>query len=172
MKIFRDYSIKRKLVFLLVALVTFTMLLQGSILVYNEIKNLKKNIVENLSVLASAIGSMSRAAILFEDAKTGKRILSSLENEKQIDLAVIYKTDGQVFVTYSRNKTAKFGPPPFDHEGQVITKRGIEIIKDIVLENEVLGKIYIKANLSEMESKIENHLVLVVGIFSVILLVL
>jgi len=170
-KIFRDYSIKRKLVFLLVALVTVTMLLQGSILVYNEIKNLKKNIVENLSVLASAIGSMSRAAILFEDAKTGKRILSSLEDEKQIDLAVIYKTDGQVFVTYSRNKTAKFGPPPFDHEGQVITKRGIEIIKNIVLEDEVLGKIYIKANLSEMESKIENHLVLVVGIFSVILLV-
>jgi len=170
-KIFRDYSIKRKLVFLLVALVTFTMLLQGSILVYNEIKNLKTNIVENLSVLASAIGSMSRAAILFEDAKTGKRILSSLEDEKQIDLAVIYKTDGQVFVTYSRSKTAKFGPPPFDHEGQVITKRGIEIIKDIVLENEVLGKIYIKANLSEMESKIENHMVLVIGIFSVILLV-
>ncbi len=171
MKIFRDYSIKRKLVFLLVALVTVTMLLQGSILVYNEIKNLKKNIVENLSVLASAIGSMSRAAILFEDAKTGKRILSSLEDEKQIDFAVIYKPDGQVFVTYSRSKTAKFGPPPFDHEGQVITKRGIEIIKDIVLENEVLGKIYIKANLSEMESKIENHMVLVIGIFSVILLI-
>jgi len=114
---------------------------------------------------------MSRAAILFEDAKTGKRILSSLEDEKQIDLAVIYKTDGQIFVTYSRDKTAKFGPPPFDHEGQVITKRGIEIIKNIVLEDEILGKIYIKANLSEMESKIENHLVLVTGIFSVILLV-
>lgn len=156
---------------MLVALVTFTMLLQGSILVYNDIKKLKTNIVDNLSVFASAIGSMSRAAILFEDAKTGKRILSSLEDEKQIDLAVIYKTDGQIFVTYSRDKTAKFGPPPFDHEGQVITKRGIEIIKNIVLEDEILGKIYIKANLSEMESKIENHLVLVTGIFSVILLV-
>lgn len=171
MKYFSDYSIKRKLVLLLVALVTFTMLLQGSILVYNEIKNLKTSIVENLSVLASAIGSMSRAAILFEDARTGERILSSLEDEKQIDLAIIYKTDGQVFVTYSRNESAKFGPPPFDHEGQMITKRGIEIIKNIVLEDEVLGKIYIKANLNEMESKIENHLVLVTGIFAVILLV-
>jgi len=170
-KYFSGFSIKRKLVLLLVALVTFTMLLQGSILVYNDIKKLKTNIVDNLSVFASAIGSMSRAAILFEDAKTGKRILSSLEDEKQIDLAVIYKTDGQIFVTYSRDKTAKFGPPPFDHEGQVITKRGIEIIKNIVLEDEILGKIYIKANLSEMESKIENHLVLVTGIFSVILLV-
>ena len=169
MKIFSGFSIKKKLVLLLVALVTFTMLLQGSILVYNDIKNLKTNIVENLSVLASAIGSMSRAAILFEDVRTGERTLSSLGDEKQIDLAVIYKPDGQIFVTYSRNKGAKFGPPPFDHEGQVITKRGIEIIKNIVLENEVLGKIYIKANLSEMESKIENQLVLVAGIFSIIL---
>ena len=171
MKYFSGLSIKSKLVLLLVALVTFTMLLQGSILVYNDIKNLKTNIVENLSVLASAIGSMSRAAILFEDVRTGERTLSSLEDEKQIDLAVIYKPDGQIFVTYSRNKAAKFGPPPFDHEGQVITKRGIEIIKNIVLEDEILGKIYIKANLSEMESKIENHLVLVVGIFSIILLI-
>jgi len=170
-KYFSHYSIKRKLVLLLVALVTFTMLLQGSILVYNEIKNLKTNIVENLSVLASAIGSMSRAAILFEDARTGRRILSSLEDEKQIDLAVIYLTDDQIFVTYSRNKNSKFGPPPFAHEGQVITKQGIEIIKNIVLEDEVLGKIYIKANLNEMESKIESHLVLVVGIFSIILLI-
>jgi signal transduction histidine kinase len=168
---FSGYSIKKKLVLLLVALVTFTMLLQGSILVYNDIKNLKTSVVEKLSVLASAIGSMSRAAILFEDARTGKRILSSLEDEKQIDLAVIYKIDGQIFVTYSRNKNLKIGPPPFDHEGQVITKRGIEIIKNIVLEDEVLGRIYIKANLNEMESKIENHLVLVVGIFFVILLI-
>ncbi len=171
MNYFSGISIKGKLVLLLVALVTFTMLLQGSILVYNDIKKLKINIVENLSVLASAIGSMSRAAILFEDARTGRRILSSLEDEKQIDLAVIYKTDGQVFVTYSRNKTVTFGPPPFDHEGQVITKRGIEIIKNIVLEDEILGQIYIKANLNEMEAKIENHLVSGVGIFSIILLI-
>lgn len=171
MKLFGSYSIKRKLVLLLVALAMFTMLLQGIILVYNDIKNLKTNIVENLSVLASAIGSMSRAAILFEDARTGKRILSSLEDEKQIDYAVIYKADGQILVTYSKNETTKFGPPPFAVEGQVITERGIEIIRNIVLENEILGKIYIKANLSEMESKIENQLILVAGIFSIILLI-
>ena len=144
MRHFSDFSIKRKLVLLLVALVTFTLLLQGSILVYSDIKNLKKNIVENLSVLASAIGSMSRAAILFEDARTGRRILSSLGNERQIDLAVIYKADGQIFVTYSRNEDSKFGPLPFQGEGQVITKQGIEIIKNIALEDEVLGKIYKK----------------------------
>ncbi len=171
MKFFSAYSIKRKLVLLLVALVTITLLLQGSILVYSDIKNLKTDIVESLTVLALAIGSMSRAAILFEDARTGKRILSSLEDERQIDFAVIYKTDGQIFATYSRNKTEKLKPPPFDHEGQMITKRGIEIIKNIVLEDEVLGKIYIKANLNQMESKIENQLVLVIGIFSVILLI-
>jgi signal transduction histidine kinase len=170
-KIFDSYSIKRKLVLLLVALVTFTLLLQGSVLVYNDIRNLKTNIVDNLSVLASAIGSMSRAAILFEDARTGRRILSSLADEKQIDFAVIYKADGQIFVTYSRNKDAKFGQPPFDHEGQMITKEGIEIIKNIALEDEVLGKIYIKANLSKMKSKINNHLILVIGIFFVILLI-
>ena len=171
MRFFNDYSIKRKLVLLLVALVTFTLLLQGSILVYNDIKNLKTNIVENLSVLAAAIGSMSRAAILFEDARAGSRILSSLANERQIDLAVIYKTDKQVFVTYFRDEKEKFEPPTFDHEGEIITKKGIEIVKNIVLEGEVLGKIYIKANLSEMESKIESQLVLVIGIFSVILLI-
>jgi signal transduction histidine kinase len=170
-KYFNDYSIKRKLVLLLVALVTFTLLLQGSILVYNDIKNLKTNIIENLSVLASAIGSMSRAAILFEDARAGGRILSSLENEGQIDLAVIYKADDQVFVTYTKDKSLKIEPPTLVHEGEAITKKGIEIVKNIVLEGEVLGKIYIKANLDQMEAKVENQLVLVVGIFSIILLI-
>ncbi len=171
MKFFSEYSIKRKLVLLLVALVTFTLLLQGSILVYNDIKNLKTNIVENLSVLASAIGSMSRAAIVFEDVGVGTRILSSLANERQVDFAVIYNADDQIFVTYLRDENAKVEPPTLNQEGEAITEEGIEIIKNIALKGEVLGKIYIKANLSEMESKIENQLVLVVGIFSVILLI-
>ena len=171
MRYFSDFSIKRKLVLLLVALVTFTLLLQGSILVYNDIKNLKTNIVESLSVLASSIGSMSRAAIVFEDTVAGGKILSSLAIEKQIDFAVIFKPDDQIFVTYSRDKSKKLEPPTFGKEGEVITEKGIEIIKNIVLEGEVVGKIYIKANLSEMESKIENQLVLVVGIFTVILLI-
>jgi len=34
-----------------------------------------------------------------------------------------------------------------------------------------LGKIYIKANLNEMQAKVDNHLVLVIGIFFIILLV-
>jgi signal transduction histidine kinase len=170
-KPFSDYSIKRKLVLLLVALVMLVLLLQGTVLVYSDIKNLKRNIVENLSVLASAIGSMSRAAIIFEDAKTGKRILTSLEGERQIDQAIIYKMDNQVFAAYFRNEKEEIESPPFDHEGAVITKRGIEIIKNIVLEDEVLGKIYIKANLNEMESKIENQIILVVGIFAIILLI-
>ncbi len=171
MSYFNDYSIKRKLVLLLVALVTFTLLLQGSILVYTEIKYLKTNIIEKLSVLASAIGSMSRAAILFEDAKTGSRILASLENERQIDFAVIYKSDDQIFATYARDKNQKFEPPTSVHVGEMITEKGIEIVKNIILEGEVLGKIYLKANLSEMETKIENQLVLVVGIFFFILLI-
>jgi signal transduction histidine kinase len=170
-KYFNDYSIKRKLVLLLVALVTFTLLLQGSILVYNDIKTLKTNIVESLSVLASAIASTSRAAITFGDTEVGTKILSSLATERQIDFAVIYNTDDQVFVTYLRDENTKMEPPTFNKEGEVITEKGIEIVKNIVLEGEVVGKIYIKANLSEMESKIENQLILVVGIFSVILLI-
>jgi signal transduction histidine kinase len=170
-KYFNDYSIKRKLVLLLVALVTFTLLLQGSILVYNDIKTLKTNIVESLSVLASAIASTSRAAITFGDTEVGTKILSSLATERQIDFAVIYNTDDQVFVTYLRDENTKMEPPTFNKEGEVITEKGIEIVKDIVLKGEVVGKIYIKANLSEMEAKIENQLILVVGIFSVILLI-
>lgn len=171
MKLFSGISIKKKLVLLLVTLVMFTMLLQGGFLVYNDIKNLKTNIVESLSVLASAIGSMSRAAIIFEDARAGRRILSSLESERQIDHAAIYGVDGQVFVAYSRGKDAKFESPAFSHEGEVIADEGIQIIRNIVLEDEILGKIYIKANLNVMESKIKSELILVGGIFSVILLI-
>lgn len=171
MKFIRSYSIKSKLVLLLVTLVVFTLFLQGSILVFNDIKNLKNSLVESLSVLASVIGSTSRAAILFEDARTGKRILASVASEQQIELAVIYSADNRIFVTYAKNKETRITPPPFEEEGERVTKDAIEIVRNIVLDNEILGKIYIKANLSELETKIEKHLILVIGIFSVILLV-
>jgi signal transduction histidine kinase len=171
MRFVSRYSIKSKLVLLLVTLVVFTLFLQGSILVFNDIKNLKNSLVENLSVLASVIGSTSRAAILFEDARTGKRILASVASEQQIELAVIYSADNRIFVTYAKDKETQITPPPFEEEGERVTQEAIEIVRNIILDDEVLGKIYIKANLNELETKIEKHLILVIGIFAVILLV-
>jgi len=171
MKSFHDVSIKRKLVLILFTIVVFALLLQSITLVYNHISVLRDNIVRNLSVLASAIGSTNRAAILFDDEKRGKRILSSLSEENQIIFAAIYDSKNNLWVTYTKDKGISFEPPTLETNGQLITESGIEIVQNILLEGEVIGKIYLKASTSELNSQIQKYLNLVIGIFLLILLI-
>ncbi len=121
MKSFHEVSIKRKLVLILFTIVVFALLLQSIILVYNHISVLRDNIVRNLSVLASAIGSTNRAAILFDDEKRGERILSSLSEENQIIFAAIYDSKNNLWVTYTKDKGISFEPPTLEKNGTLIT---------------------------------------------------
>jgi signal transduction histidine kinase len=171
MALFTKYSIKRNLVLILIGLVIFAALLQSGAYILFQIKVLEKDILRDLSVLSSSIGSTSRAAIIFEDKEAGKRILSSLSEEPQIDLAAIYDENHRLFVKYKRKENIPWSPPRLIGEGEMIDAKGIEIVKTIRFNEDVLGTIYIKANVKQLESHTVNYLSVIAAIFLLILLI-
>ncbi|MGV7220470.1 MAG: ATP-binding protein [Nitrospinales bacterium] len=163
--LYKNLKIKGKLIFILACVTSFSLIVFSVFLIYKEIAIFKENMVRNLDVLAEAVGSISRATLLFDDVDTGKRILSALEKEKQIDFAALYKPDGKLFVNYKRQSSKEFAPPTLNGPSQKFYDDHFEIIREIHFDNELVGKLYINANLRGLEQSITEQIKLIGFIF-------
>ena len=159
MKKFRDLPIRKKLVFIILAIIVPTLFLSGSFFFYNNLKILKGEMVRNLTVLASAIGANTRAALVFEDDAGAKKILSSLKEENQIVSAALYDANNQVFAIFTPNAVTPFIPPTLLDRGKHIFSDHIEIVSSVFLEGDEVGKIYLNAHLKEFNARIKNFLI-------------
>lgn len=159
MRKFRDLPIQKKLIFVILAITVPTLFLSGSFFIYNNLKILKEEMVRNLTVLASAIGTNTRAALVFEDDTAAQKILSSLKEENQIVSAALYDSNNKVFAIFTPDTVTSFKPPTLLEKGKHIFADHIEIVSPVFLEGEEVGKIYLNAHLREFEVRIKNFMV-------------
>ncbi|GJL78062.1 MAG: hypothetical protein NPINA01_10510 [Nitrospinaceae bacterium] len=159
---FQNLPIQKKLIFIILAIIVPTLLLSGSLFVYNNLKILEAEMVRNLTVLAKAIGANTRAALVFEDDTAAESILSSLGEEKQIVSAALFDSKDQVFATFVPEAGAPFKPPSRLEHGKSIFEENVEIVLPVFLEGEEIGKIYLNAHLRELDVRIKNYLIFAV----------
>ncbi len=159
MRKFRDLPIQKKLIFVILAITVPTLFLSGSFFIYNNLKILKEEMVRNLTVLASAVGANTRAALVFEDATAAQKILSSLKEENQIVSAALYDSNNKVFAIFTPDAVTQFIPPTLLEQGKHIFADHIEIVSPVFLEGEEVGKIYLNAHLREFDARIKNFMI-------------
>jgi signal transduction histidine kinase len=163
--LYKNLKIQGKLIFILVCVTSFSLIAFSGFLIYKEMTIFKESMVRNLDVLADAVGSFSRATLIFDDVDSGKRILSALDKENQIDFAALYKPDGKLFANYKRQSAGNFSPPTLNKTGQTFYDDHYEVIREIYFENELVGKLYINANLRGVEKQIIEQIKLIGLIF-------
>ncbi|MFQ5442978.1 MAG: PAS domain S-box protein [Nitrospinales bacterium] len=162
MKLFRNLPIQKKLIFIILAIIVPTLILSGSIFAYNNLKITKDQMVHNLTVLASAIGANTRAALVFQDDTAAQKILSSLKEENQIVSAALYDSNNKVFAIFTPDAVTPFKPPTRLEQGKNIFADHIEIVLPVILKGEEVGKIYLNAHLKEFNDRVKNFMIFAV----------
>ncbi len=139
-----------------------TLLVATSLFSYNDLSIFKKNLVRHNLAIAGSAGSMTRAALLFEDSKRGNEIFESLlRREKQVEFAALYDAEGKLFVQYSRNSSSLFQPPSLKSKAYDFIDGHFEIFQNIFLKGKSIGKVYLYADMDEFNAQIESYIYLV-----------
>ena len=167
----RNLPIQKKLILIVLVITVPALLLFSGVFIYNDLKSVKKEMVRNLTVLASAVGANSRAALVFRDEAAAKNILSSLKNEPQIESAALFYMNDEVFVTFVPGESLPFNPPTHMRSGEYVFGDRIEIVLDIFLDRENVGKIYLQAHLQEFKIRAVNYILFMLVILLAILAV-
>ena len=166
MAIFKDHSIKYKLVLINFMTTAIVLLLTCVVLIVNEYLTLRRSLINDLTVQSQIIANNSIAAILFDDQDSIKEILSALKAESNIMHAIIYTEDNAVFASFARDdlKEVFFSPPVYEDESYHISVKNIDVFHPIVFVDAKIGKVYLQADMGQLYVSLIWYGVIVGGI--------
>src|SRR5262245_21288225 len=101
---FRNLSIKRKQMLIIMVTSTVALLVASSAFIYYEILTFRGSVKDNLSSLGDILSYNSTAALTFNDPAVARDLLNCLASEPQMIEAVIYNRNGQQFARYCRKQ--------------------------------------------------------------------
>lgn len=126
---------------------------------------------EDLNSLTDIIALNAGSALVFEDKRAAQETLNSLKEKKQIISAYIFDTTDSIFAHYrSNNSTHTVNPfqllkEATNNNGGINWDYDIEVVKNIVVDGQILGKVLIQSDLSLLLSQLRNFILLITAVF-------
>lgn len=142
-------------------------------LVYDQI-TFRHGLLHTLSAQAQIIGSNSISALLFNDPQAAAQTLSALKSSPNIASAGILTEDRQPFAQYIRGGSDEILSIPAlrdnQIEGYVFGSRHVILARRILSDRRTIGFVFIRADLSEIDSRLRRYALISAGVLVVSLL--
>lgn len=150
--------------------VTLSLLLMGVIFIISDRFVARQSLSEEVSTLAKVIASQSTAALSFYDKNTAEETLSALRLDSTIELSCIYDKSGKLFASFSEVKSI-LCPDSQLNDGIVYSADALELIYPIILQNDEIGKLYLRASMAESTQRINYVIKLTISMVFFIALI-
>ena len=139
----------------------------------NDVWLIRNSKSEQLSALATILGSNTTAAIEFNDAKAAAELLASLRKQPAVEFACLYDQHGKAFATYPVELPQGLVLPPAPSaSGTTFTDTGrLDVSQDISHDGEKVGSIYVRARMDELQEQIWGYAWITLAVLAVSLAV-
>ncbi|MBN2029252.1 HAMP domain-containing protein [bacterium] len=173
MSFFRRLYIKQKLILIIMIISSTALLLAcGALIVYDQM-TYRQVMEQKLQTLAEIIGNHCTAALIFDHEGDATETLSILlKAEKYIVFASLYDQNDRVFAKYKREDAdTDFLPLVPREDGTYFEGKYLVLFREILLDGEKIGRVYIQSNLGEIQARLERFVVIVGFVLAILLLV-
>jgi two-component system, sensor histidine kinase and response regulator len=159
MRVFRNLSIKWKLILVTILISSITLLLACVSFIYYDQRTARRAAVRDLEILAEMVKLNSTAALAFNDQQSAQEMLAALRAEPQIVAACLYTSEGQPFAKYRRGdpQAASFTPPPPHTNGSLLDNNRLVLFHPIVLDKEAIGTVYLESDLQALRDRFRQY---------------
>jgi signal transduction histidine kinase/CheY-like chemotaxis protein len=170
MRIFSISSIRKKLAAVILMTSCLALALAGVSFGLYERASYRATMVGELRTLADTLGANTAAAVMFNDSKSGREILSALRGETHIVAAFLYDRQGRVFAEYRRpGAPAVWEMPAWNEPGARFDEQNLSLVQSVSFERAKVGTIVIVSDLSVLHAQLRQYtkisaLVLVVSV--------
>ena len=170
---FRNLPIKRKLRYAMLITAYAVLLVTLSIQTISDLLKSRSALVSNLETLAEVIGTNAQAALLFEDNDSAQRLLKGFSTAPHIQSAYLMNPEGDEVASYHRSSSQPwaFSLDDLERPITVFSNTRLHLYRPIMMDNQLIGAIYIQSNLSQLYLQLSLNLILalVAALISVVL---
>lgn len=163
-----DVSIRRKLIYIFMVISVLVVLLTSAPVIFYQLMSSRRNMVNNLSVVAEMIAENCVASLAFDDAGDAKIILSSLKAKPSIVFAAVRRPDGTLFAQY-RKAGFSSQPLPAPAAPYAFVDSWLLVRRPVMISNKKVGSICIQSDLEEISIFLRQSM-MVSGVIAVVVL--
>ena len=153
--VFQEMPLKGKFLVILVLTSALSLLFACSILVINDLIQIRQNLLKELTNQAGLVGENSSAALVFQDHDAAREILLAFRHQSNILQAMLMTPKGEVLAQYQPG-----GPPEFlNTSGQMIfhmSWESVDILRPIMFNGDHVGNIYLQTNLQILYDRLKE----------------
>jgi signal transduction histidine kinase/DNA-binding response OmpR family regulator/HPt (histidine-containing phosphotransfer) domain-containing protein len=161
MSFLNDLKIRGKLISITLVTSVMGLLIAGIGLIVYDQKASQQYMATELSVIAQIIADRSTAAMAFEDQNSATENLAALKARKSIVSACIYDSSSNVFATYMNEKLDSPCPAIPSKQGSEFDADYLHIFQSILIENDLVGTVYIRSDLRDIDARLYNFAIAV-----------
>ncbi len=168
---FRDISIQRKVMSIMVLQSTIVLTLVSLAVIANVAIVKHKEVKEDIASLTDIIALNASSALVFDDRKAAQETLSGLKEKKQVISAYIFDSKDTIFAQYRSNRVGNYVEPIALLEEATVKAGGfvwdddIEIVKNIVVDGQTIGRVLIQSDLSLLYSQLSHFIIIITTVF-------
>ena len=169
---FKNYSIKNKLITIILLVSTIASIAGYLLILNNDIDILRDNMRTNSIMNASLIAEYAGVQVSFGLEDNTSETLDKLKAIKDIEVGIIYKADGAIFTEYqqknARYDRAKYLPkqPTANYiEGY------LEVFHPIIYQGEAVGTLQLLISTSSLDESITNY-VYTIGLILLLVIII
>ncbi len=189
LKRFRNLSIRRKLIAILLLTNVVVLALVSTAFVVNEAARFRSGMRTELTALAEIVGDNSSAAVAFNDRKAAGDTLSALRAKPYLLTALVLLKDGSVFASYAsprgglrqlgflegsgdnlRINSSSFGAALESSRSAFAIREHIYGISPIILDGQRIGTVVIQSDSGELNQRLLRFFALLAGVMASALL--
>jgi PAS domain S-box-containing protein len=171
MTIFRNMTIKYKLMTIVIVACTTGLMLAGVAFLGWERNSIRNNMVKVLSMRAAMLSENCKASLTFQDSKDAEKILQALHVDSSMISGSIYNGNNELFATYYRDKnTNPVTPTEFKKSSVTFSSDSLIVFAPIVLDNEIIGTICLQSDLSNIHESLNRGVLTIITVIIISLL--
>ena len=162
MRVFQKASIKGKLTGVIMLTSTTALLLASMGFLAYEIITFRDELARNVGILAEVIGDNSTSALVFDDTDVAEDTLAALRNDRHIVQAGLYDVNHRLFVAFRGDGIIEGAVlPRHRSDGAYFEDDHLDLYHGIVLDGELVGTVYLRSDLGELDSRLRRYGVIV-----------
>ncbi len=150
---FADASIRWKLTALMAMTTAIALSLAATALGTYEAVTFRRAVEQKLAVVAEIVGRNSTAALAFGDKNVAVDVLAALGAEPSIEAGAVFDKGGRVFATYVAPEAVVAVPLTPGEPGSRLNGGRLIVVRPIVLDDEIIGTVYVQSTLYELSSR-------------------
>ncbi len=161
-----NMSLGRKLTLVNMATTVAVLVLACASVLGFEFAAYRGQMDRDTAILADVVGANCTAALSFNDKAAALEALKALQANQHVNAACVYDKTGWPFAEYEPHPKAEHCPRRAPAPGGASGADWIGVTRDIRLDGEHIGSIFIRADLGELFERFRRYLLILALVFA------